>query len=83
MDKPLHEQLKLIKTNLDIEFADHDGQADRPGGAVLSLTLGIIVTAALAVLVGCRMRAVGRRVRRTGKSPYAHDADFLVNGMYL
>jgi hypothetical protein len=35
------------------------------------------------VLVGCRVRAVRRRLRRGGKSLYAHDADYLVNGMYL
>lgn len=39
-DKPQHEQLKMIKSDLDMEFIDHDGAADRPGGAVLSLTLG-------------------------------------------
>lgn len=81
--QPTHEQLKLISNDLEIEFVDHDGPAEKPGGAVLSLTLGIIVTAALAILVGCRMRSVGRRIRRNGKSQYAHDADFLVNGMYL
>lgn len=100
----------MLKGNLDLEFADHDGAAERPSGAVLSLTLGmfdlacvklfqslnciglfianihitgVLIAAALAVLIGCRMRAVGRRVRRHGKSAYAHDADFLVNGMYL
>ncbi|XP_055701844.1 uncharacterized protein LOC129801107 [Phlebotomus papatasi] len=83
VDKPLHEQLKMIHNDLEMEFVDHDGEAERPGGAVLSLTLGIIVMAALAILVGCRMRVVGRRIRRGGKSQYAHDADFLVNGMYL
>lgn len=40
-DKPMHDQLKMIKSDLDMEFIDHDGAADRPGGAVLSLTLGI------------------------------------------
>lgn len=39
-EKPMHEQLKMIKSDLDMEFMDHDGPADRPGGAVLSLTLG-------------------------------------------
>lgn len=47
------------------------------------LFVGIIITAALAVLVGCRATVVRRRTRRGGKSQYAHDADFLVNGMYL
>ncbi|XP_055595695.1 transcription factor SPT20 homolog [Uranotaenia lowii] len=80
---PVHEHLKMMRNDLEIEFADHDGQAERPGGAVLSLTLGAILTAALAILIGCRMKVARRRIRRQGKSSYAHDADFLVNGMYL
>lgn len=82
------EQLRRLKNDLDMEFADHDGAAERPGGAVLSLTLGIIVTVALAMLVGCRANVVRRRVRggrpgKAGAGGYAHEADFLVNGMYL
>ncbi|EAT32497.1 AAEL014970-PA, partial [Aedes aegypti] len=80
---PVHEHLKMLRSDLEIEFADHDGQAERPGGAVLSLTLGAILTAALAILIGCRMKVARRRIRRQGKGSYAHDADFLVNGMYL
>jgi hypothetical protein len=44
---------------------------------------GLLVTAFLAALISCRLRAVRRRLRRGGKSNLAHDADFLVNGMYL
>lgn len=81
---PVHEQYKMIHDNLALEFRDHDGHSERPGGAVLSLTLGLLVTAALAILIGCRMRTVGRRARRMGgKTPYSQEADFLVNGMYL
>ncbi|EDV58981.1 actin cytoskeleton-regulatory complex protein pan1 [Drosophila erecta] len=81
---PVHEQYKMIHDNLAIEFRDHDGHSERPGGAVLSLTLGLLVTAALAILIGCRMRTVTRRARRLGgKTPYSQEADFLVNGMYL
>ncbi|XP_068143598.1 ataxin-2 homolog isoform X2 [Drosophila tropicalis] len=80
----VHEQYKAIHENLALEFRDHDGHSERPGGAVLSLTMGLLVTAALAILIGCRMRTVGRRARRVGgKSPYSQEADFLVNGMYL
>lgn len=39
-EQPMHEQLQMIRKDLDMEFADHDGAAERPGGAVLSLTLG-------------------------------------------
>ncbi|XP_051858298.1 protein bunched, class 2/F/G isoform [Drosophila albomicans] len=81
---PVHEQYKMIHENLALEFRDHDGHSERPGGAVLSLSLGLLVTAALAILIGCRMRTVGRRARRLGgKTPYSQEADFLVNGMYL
>uniref|UniRef100_T1PJ20 Rubella capsid protein n=1 Tax=Musca domestica TaxID=7370 RepID=T1PJ20_MUSDO len=81
---PVHEQYEIIHQNMALEFRDHDGQSERPGGAVLSLTLGLLITAALAILIGCRMRTVGRRARRMGgKTPYSHEADFLVNGMYL
>ncbi|XP_058061776.1 uncharacterized protein LOC131212067 [Anopheles bellator] len=79
----VHEHFKALHQDLEIEFADHDGYADRPGGAMLSLTLGVLLTAAMGILLSCRMRVARRRVRRPGKSSYAHDADFLVNGMYL
>ncbi|XP_053676025.1 uncharacterized protein LOC128726252 [Anopheles nili] len=80
----IHEHLKAqIHKDLEIEFTDHDGYSDRPGGAMLSLTLGVLLTAAMGILLSCRMRVARRRIRRPGKSSYAHDADFLVNGMYL
>ncbi|XP_059475255.1 low-density lipoprotein receptor-related protein 11 isoform X2 [Neocloeon triangulifer] len=70
--------------NLDAEaFQMPDGTAAKPGGAYLSLSIGLLVTALLAALISCRLRAVRRRLRRGGKSNLAHDADFLVNGMYL
>lgn len=34
------QQLKIIHSGLQAEFMDHDGEADRPGGAVVSLALG-------------------------------------------
>lgn len=58
-----------------------DGIAETASGAVLSLALGLILTCIMALLIGCRLR-VRRRMRKSGKS-YAHDADYLVNGMYL
>ena len=55
----------------------------RPKGAVISLALGLTATAIMAALIACRLRVVRRRGRRGGHGPYAHDADYLVNGMYL
>lgn len=34
------QQLKMVHSDLKVEFMDHDGEADRPGGAVVSLALG-------------------------------------------
>ncbi|XP_058793242.1 uncharacterized protein LOC131665389 [Phymastichus coffea] len=58
-------------------------QATRPKGAVISLALGLGVTAVMAVLIACRLRVVKRRGRRRSHDSYAHDTDYLVNGMYL
>lgn len=44
---------------------------------------GVCVTAIMIFVVGCRLKIVRKRIRRGGKVPYANDADFLVNGMYL
>lgn len=68
-----HLQQNNHKTNIDIL---------RPKGAVISLALGLTATAIMAALIACRLRVVRRRGRR-GHGPYAHDADYLVNGMYL
>lgn len=35
------QQLDSIHSALNVEFMDHDGEADRPGGAVVSLALGL------------------------------------------
>lgn len=40
VEKRVKEQLRRIKSDMEMEFMDHDGAAERPGGAVLSLTLG-------------------------------------------
>ncbi|CAO1334389.1 unnamed protein product [Diamesa serratosioi] len=84
-EKPLNEQLKQLKktTHNDDEFRviGHDGHTEKQSGAILSLTLGCLVLAALSILIGCRFRRVNVRRRRHGKTMV--DADFLVNGMYL
>ncbi|XP_017775989.1 PREDICTED: uncharacterized protein LOC108562229 isoform X2 [Nicrophorus vespilloides] len=60
-----------------------DGIVPIPGGALLSLIIGFIVMICLGILIACRTKAMrARRYSRKGKS-YAHDADYLVNGMYL
>ncbi|EEB18768.1 conserved hypothetical protein [Pediculus humanus corporis] len=78
-DTRIAEHLRMIQNDMK----EIDGVNERPSGAILSLTLGMCITAIMITLVGCRLRVVRKRMRRNGKSPFAHDADFLVNGMYL
>lgn len=73
-----HEKTDIIAEHLQIIEDD----VLRPKGAVVSLSLGLIATAITAALIVCRLRVVKRR-GRCGHGPYAHDADYLVNGMYL
>ncbi|KAH0948999.1 hypothetical protein HN011_007711 [Eciton burchellii] len=73
-----HERTDVIAERLQIIEND----ILRPRGAVVSLSLGLIATAIMAALIVCRLRVVKRR-GRCGHGPYAHDADYLVNGMYL
>lgn len=81
-DDTAEHQLEMIRNELQTEFLDHDGKADRPSGAYVSLCFGILITIALLMVISCRTTTVRKRIRRGGKG-YAHDADFLVNGMYL
>ncbi|XP_014281610.1 uncharacterized protein [Halyomorpha halys] len=82
-----HRKVEKVSAELKMKESliedDMDGHSTSPSGAVLSLTMGLCITGLMLIFVGCRMRVVKRRMRRGGKSPYAHDADFLVNGMYL
>lgn len=51
-------------------------------GAVLALVLGVIVSALLLLMVGCRLRV--RRHRRKKALPLTtEESDYLINGMYL
>ncbi|XP_069682976.1 uncharacterized protein [Periplaneta americana] len=89
--KAPHEHISHLKKNHkvvvnmeEVNFSEAtEEDPGRPNGAILSLALGLCITGIMVVLIGCRLRVVRRRLRRGGKSPYAHDADYLVNGMYL
>ncbi|XP_046388921.1 AT-rich interactive domain-containing protein 1A isoform X2 [Ischnura elegans] len=81
---PVHMSIKHEHSHVSNEDNVPDGESGRPKGAVLSLTLGMVITAIMIGLMAWRIRVIKRRWRRGGgKSPYAHDADYLLNGMYL
>lgn len=54
----------------------------KPKSAVISLVLGVMTSLTTVALIACRLCLTKRRKHR-GHGPYAHDPDYLVNGMYL
>jgi len=62
---------------------DSDPSGRDTNSAVIALTLGLSITAMLIGLVGCRMNSIKKKIARRGGRGLAHDADYLVNGMYL
>ncbi|XP_075723635.1 uncharacterized protein LOC119168218 isoform X2 [Rhipicephalus microplus] len=79
----LHEVANMQVSFTQVEQGSR-GTEPESGSAVLALTLGLCITGLLLVLVGCRLRLARHRLaRRGGRSSLAHDADYLVNGMYL
>lgn len=51
-------------------------------GAVVALSLGLVITFMLLLFVGCRLRNVRKRIRH-GRPMSSNEADYLINGMYL
>ncbi|XP_037305856.2 low-density lipoprotein receptor-related protein 11 isoform X2 [Pungitius pungitius] len=51
-------------------------------GAILPLTLGLIITALLLLMIGCRLRLVGHRLKKA-RPLTTEESDYLINGMYL
>lgn len=87
-DRPVQYSRLHEVANMQVSFTqvEQGGRGAEPesGSAVLALTLGLCITGLLLVLVGCRLRLARHRLaRRGGRSSLAHDADYLVNGMYL
>lgn len=56
--------------------------AHEANSAILALVVGVTVAFLLIVLLACRLKTLRRRMSRKGRG-LAHDADYLVNGMYL
>lgn len=89
-DVPIvHEQYRMIHDHLALELRDHDGFADRPNGAVISLLLGLSITVILAGMIICRLRSWKHRPipRMTSSTKCdendGDDSEIIVNGMYL
>lgn len=87
-DKRRSQSVLEHKASHDIPIAvSHLRESDESGqdtnSAVIALSLGICITFMLAGIVAIRMRSIRQRISRRGGRSLAHDADYLVNGMYL
>ncbi|KAJ8385926.1 hypothetical protein AAFF_G00178880 [Aldrovandia affinis] len=58
------------------------GHPNPASGAVLPLALGLIITALLLLMVGCRLRLVRHKLKKA-KPITSEESDYLINGMYL
>lgn len=53
-----------------------------PPGAILPLALGLIITALLLLMIGCRLRLVRHKLKKA-RPLTTEESDYLINGMYL
>ncbi|CAL1585483.1 unnamed protein product [Knipowitschia caucasica] len=51
-------------------------------GAILPLVLGILITALLVLIIGCRLKLVQRKLKKA-RPLTTEESDYLINGMYL
>ncbi|KAM9553366.1 low-density lipoprotein receptor-related protein 11 [Salvelinus alpinus] len=51
-------------------------------GAILPLVLGLIITALLLLMIGCRLRLVHHKLKKA-RPLTTEESDYLINGMYL
>lgn len=51
-------------------------------GAILPLALGILITALLLLMIGCRLRLVRHKLKKA-RPLTTEESDYLINGMYL
>ncbi|CAN9507965.1 unnamed protein product [Ophioblennius macclurei] len=51
-------------------------------GAILPLALGIIITALLLLMIGCRLKLVRHKLKKA-RPLTTEESDYLINGMYL
>ncbi|XP_039520231.1 low-density lipoprotein receptor-related protein 11 isoform X4 [Pimephales promelas] len=72
-----HNSLPAAKTHRVLE-----GHPAPESGAILPLTLGLIISALLLLMAGCRVWLVGRRLKKALPLT-TEESDYLINGMYL
>ncbi|MEQ2239715.1 hypothetical protein ILYODFUR_007214 [Ilyodon furcidens] len=63
-------------------FPVKGGHPGPESGAILPLALGILITALLLLMIGCRLRLVRQKLKKA-RPLTTEESDYLINGMYL
>ncbi|XP_044185813.1 low-density lipoprotein receptor-related protein 11 [Thunnus albacares] len=63
-------------------FSAMEGHPAPESGAILPLALGLIITALLLLMIGCRLRLVRHKLKKA-RPLTTEESDYLINGMYL
>ncbi|XP_061667577.1 low-density lipoprotein receptor-related protein 11 [Syngnathoides biaculeatus] len=64
------------------QFPVKGGHPVPESGAILPLTLGLIITALLLLMIACRLRLVRHKLKKA-RPLTTEESDYLINGMYL
>ncbi|XP_030638797.1 low-density lipoprotein receptor-related protein 11 [Chanos chanos] len=77
----LRSPISEVKPQNDLRLSKL-GHPPPESGAILPLALGLIISALLLLMVGCRLRLVRRRLKKA-RPLTTEESDYLINGMYL
>ncbi|XP_055728881.1 low-density lipoprotein receptor-related protein 11-like isoform X2 [Salvelinus fontinalis] len=77
--KPLPERDMFPKSKPHSVMGGHPGPES---GAILPLALGLIITALLLLMIGCRLWLVRHKLKKA-RPLTTEESDYLINGMYL
>ncbi|KAM3603379.1 uncharacterized protein V6R79_021118 [Siganus canaliculatus] len=69
-------------TTISKPFPALGGHPGPESGAILPLALGLIITALLLLMIGCRLRLVRHKLKKA-RPLTTEESDYLINGMYL
>ncbi|XP_008277256.1 low-density lipoprotein receptor-related protein 11 [Stegastes partitus] len=90
---PVTKQTDIVAPKISQSQAESDTSISKPfpvmgghpvpeSGAILPLALGLIITALLLLMIGCRLRLVRHKLKKA-RPLTTEESDYLINGMYL
>lgn len=90
---PITKQTEIAAPKVSKSQAESDVTVSKPfpvmgghpvpeSGAILPLALGLIITALLLLMIGCRLRLVRHKLKKA-RPLTTEESDYLINGMYL